>query len=192
MFDCKNKMNLFFLDIDPSKSAEYHCNKHVVKMILEVVQMLYTAHIILGSKDLPNDHYKKISNHSHPTAVWIRLCKENYLYAAEVAISIAYEYTLRYNKVHSCEKHAKWLFENIPVFDNKQEYVNKNVTFATNDHFVSLHMTPIPLCMPDDCYCDDPIKSYRKYYILYKSHFVKWFCRPVPYWFCFSDVRKYF
>jgi hypothetical protein len=28
-------MNIFFLDLDPTKSAEYHVDKHVVKMILE-------------------------------------------------------------------------------------------------------------------------------------------------------------
>ena len=28
-------MNIFFLDENPSLSAKYHCDKHVVKMILE-------------------------------------------------------------------------------------------------------------------------------------------------------------
>ena len=37
-------MNIFVLDKDPVKAAEYHCNKHVVKMILEAGQMLCAAH----------------------------------------------------------------------------------------------------------------------------------------------------
>ena len=37
-------MNIFVLDEDPIKAAEYHCNKHVVKMILESAQMLCTVH----------------------------------------------------------------------------------------------------------------------------------------------------
>ena len=37
-------MNIFVLDEDPIKAAEYHCNKHVVKMILESAQMLSTVH----------------------------------------------------------------------------------------------------------------------------------------------------
>jgi len=28
-------MNIFVLDYNPKKAAEYHCDKHVVKMILE-------------------------------------------------------------------------------------------------------------------------------------------------------------
>ena len=28
-------MNIFALDLDVQKSAEYHCDKHVVKMILK-------------------------------------------------------------------------------------------------------------------------------------------------------------
>jgi hypothetical protein len=29
-------MNIFYLDKDPKKAAEYSCDKHVVKMILEI------------------------------------------------------------------------------------------------------------------------------------------------------------
>ena len=37
-------MNMFVLDEQPQKAAEYHCNKHVVKMILEAGQMGCAAH----------------------------------------------------------------------------------------------------------------------------------------------------
>jgi hypothetical protein len=37
-------MNLFVLSINPKKAAEYHLDKHVIKMILEACQLLYTAH----------------------------------------------------------------------------------------------------------------------------------------------------
>jgi len=30
-------MNIFVLDYNPKKAAEYHCDKHVVKMILETL-----------------------------------------------------------------------------------------------------------------------------------------------------------
>jgi hypothetical protein len=33
-------MNRFVLDTDPAVAAVYHCDKHVVKMILEEAQML--------------------------------------------------------------------------------------------------------------------------------------------------------
>ncbi len=36
-------MNIFFLDVVLALSALYHGNKHVIKMPLEAVQLLYTA-----------------------------------------------------------------------------------------------------------------------------------------------------
>lgn len=41
-------MNIFVLHFNPKKSARWHADKHVVKMILESVQMLYTAHWIVA------------------------------------------------------------------------------------------------------------------------------------------------
>jgi hypothetical protein len=37
-------MNIFVLHRNPRKSARWHADKHVIKMLLESVQMLYTAH----------------------------------------------------------------------------------------------------------------------------------------------------
>jgi len=37
-------MNLFILSSNPTESAEAHADTHVVKMILEACQMLYSAH----------------------------------------------------------------------------------------------------------------------------------------------------
>ena len=36
-------MNIFFLDKNPNLSAEYMCDKHIPKMLLETCQMLSTA-----------------------------------------------------------------------------------------------------------------------------------------------------
>ena len=33
-------MNIFVLDNEVEKCAEYHCDKHVIKMILESAQMM--------------------------------------------------------------------------------------------------------------------------------------------------------
>jgi hypothetical protein len=184
-------MNLFFLDTDPKKCAEYHCDKHVVKMLLELVQLLYTAHHLLNSDNLPNDHYKQISNPKHPTSIWTRLCVENYNYTSELAIYLCNEYTLRYNKVHKCEKHAIWLRNNIPKFEIKFEY-KPDTKLSYNKYFESIGITPVPLAMPEDSKCNDPIISYRTYYKNHKTHFVKWTLRPIPMWFTYSDIRKYF
>ena len=46
-------MNIFHLDKNPIKCAEYHCDKHVVKMILETSQMLSTAYQNMQEKMIP-------------------------------------------------------------------------------------------------------------------------------------------
>ena len=44
-------MNIFVLDNDPIKAAEYSCDKHVVKMIVESCQMLSSAHRVLDGQE---------------------------------------------------------------------------------------------------------------------------------------------
>jgi len=60
-------MNIFFLDFDTEKCAKYHCDKHVVKMILETAQLLCGTHWVIGS-EAPY----KLSHKNHPCAIWTR------------------------------------------------------------------------------------------------------------------------
>ena len=54
-------MNRFVLDLDPKVAAEYHCNKHVVKMIIEYAQLMSTAHRMLDGKEyVDNSSGRKI------------------------------------------------------------------------------------------------------------------------------------
>ena len=45
-------MNIFFLHRDPRIAARYHCDKHVIKMIIESAQMLYCAHRLAEPNEL--------------------------------------------------------------------------------------------------------------------------------------------
>lgn len=55
-------MNIFVLDTNPQKAAEYHCNKHICKMLLESAQMLCAAHWY----SLLNENNKQISDFKGP------------------------------------------------------------------------------------------------------------------------------
>ena len=46
----ERRLNFFYLDEDPFKSIEYHCDKHIVKMPTEYKQMLCTAHRVLDGE----------------------------------------------------------------------------------------------------------------------------------------------
>ena len=177
-------MNIFFLHHLPWICAQYHCDKHVVKMILELCQLMYTAHRVNNSI-IPENSYRMF-NAKHPTAIWVRTCKDNYIYTAELCKYLCLEYTYRYSKIHRCQEHSDWLLQNIPSFEVQHQHLSKT-TLATNKN---LKLTPQPLAMFDDVKGSDTIQSYRMYYNVYKKHFAKWTGRPVPWWFCHTTFEK--
>ena len=93
-------MNIFYLHKDPEISAKMHCDKHVVKMIIEYAQLMSTAHRILDgdeyegrtkigrrirrwkhpNKNIENTIYKA-SHINHPSAVWARESVANYIWS---------------------------------------------------------------------------------------------------------------
>lgn len=138
-------MNIFILDPNPRKSAEYHCDKHVVKMILETAQLLYTAHWMLNPEGLLEGAYKKTHVH-HPCAIWVRESLSNYTWTAELGYWLCKEYTHRYGKTHKTEAHILWLLSHPPpsLLDNG--------------------ITDIRMAMPDIYKKPNPIKAYQAFY----------------------------
>lgn len=111
-------MNLFLLCLNPVSNAKYHCDQHVVKMIIETAQMLYTAHHLLPSETsllsaAPGGGYRK-THSNHPVSVWIRSRLDRYLYAAVTGLCLCREFRLRYGKEHGTESHLWWLLKNVP------------------------------------------------------------------------------
>ena len=178
-------MNIFVLSKDPQEAARFHCNKHVVKMILESSQMLCTSHWmhLLESKGKKLTDFKrvrdaqqwlfentpkeaqppwKMSHVRHPCTIWTNKNISNYMWHLNLCESLLTEYTLRYKKNHKSEVVAKWLRKNIPV----------NIESAELTNFV--------VCMKDEykIYQEDsrldPVASYRNYYLKDKVRFAKW------------------
>ena len=83
-------MNIFVLDNDIERCAQYHCDKHVVKMILETAQILCTV---------AGDGYKP-THKNHPCTVWARHSVDNWLWLRELCYALGREYTHRYGKTH--------------------------------------------------------------------------------------------
>ena len=155
-------MNIFFLDEDPKMCAQAHCDKHVVKMILEYAQMMSTAHRVL---DPPSNLIKpmyKPTHKNHPSAVWVRESDANYQWTHDLWFWLCKEYWWRYDKIH---KTWEKLY-------NKLSHIPLNISNGGT--------TPPPLCMPDEYKIDtgnpvqDTIDSYRKYYLNDKSSYAKW------------------
>ena len=58
-------MNIFILDRDHTKCAEYHVNLHVTKMQIELAQLLSTAHRLLDG-----EQYQGLSKSGRKAKRW--------------------------------------------------------------------------------------------------------------------------
>ena len=60
-------MNIFYLDKNPKVAAEMHCNKHVIKMVLEYAQILSTAHRVIDGDEAGDERgLYEIAYKNHP------------------------------------------------------------------------------------------------------------------------------
>jgi hypothetical protein len=152
-------MNIFILNEDPVLSAEDHCDKHVVKMILESGQMLCAAHE-------PNVAPWKRTHYNHPCTVWTRSSRQNYVWLSRLGLALCSEYTKRYKKIHKSEIVLKWCADNIP------------------SHLPDISQTPFAIAIKDKKYhLNTPVESYRAYYLGEKIRFAKWkYSKPPEWW----------
>jgi hypothetical protein len=155
-------MNIFFLDENPTLSAQYHVDKHVVKMILETAQLLCGVHHLT---DQVNDQVPyKLSHKNHPCAVWARESLSNYLYLCELGLELGKEYTYRYGKRHKSIEVIEWCIVNKP-------------------NIPDIGFTTPARAMPDEFKVDSVVESYRNYYMGAKSDLASWKNREKPFWF---------
>jgi len=155
-----NIMNIFVLDEDPVKAAQYYCDKHVPKMCVELFQQLGSAVIRHGAKpeQMPltsKGTPLKGGYHNHPCTRWCGDSRENFKWAIDHAYSLCQEYTKRYNKMHKCETgilHLSFMTSFIPEGQ----------------------LTNYALAMPDEYKTNDAVESYRTYYLKDKRYFAKW------------------
>lgn len=166
-------MNIFFLHLNVHICAKYYLDKHIVKIILEITQMLYTAHWMSDSPDFP-DHSETIesppyrkTHFNHPTSKWIRQTPPNYTYACSLALALCREYSLRYKKVHKCQARILWLASHFP-----SSFCSDPIPAHLAHKNVPPGCSPIPLAMPVQFHSNDVLRSYRQYYLEAKQHIV--------------------
>lgn len=155
-------MNIFFLSYDPHKCAILHCDKHVVKMILESCQILCTTwHVLDPNHKSFKPIYKK-THINHPSVKWARESKLHYNWLCQLGLALCKEYTFRYDKIHKCEQYIVELLNNIPPIVGKK-------------------WKDPPQAMPNEFKKITSLRGYRNYYANGKSHLHKWKRRQVPY-----------
>ena len=185
-------MNIFCFDSSPIIAAKMNCSKHVVKMVLELSQILSTAHRVLDGKLViglsKSGRSQKQYLHSqeflhkavyvnHPSAIYCRESAQQYTWAAAHLQALCKEYTFRYGKIHKVELEGlvHWLVSNVP----------KNIGLR------KIFSLPTP-AMPEDCIIKigsvvDVVASYRNYMCKNKRHLADWSgkvnSREVPHWY---------
>lgn len=173
-------MNIFFLDRDPQVAAQYHCDRHVCKMIVESAQLLSTAHRVLDGNEcgrLPDERNAilyRATHKNHPSAIWVRSNIEHYRWTFNLLYYLIWEYKNR------------WGFH--------KEHKTQRLQFPLLNAPRAIPTGPWqdpPQCMPDDVKNHYAILAYRQYYAKYKSHFAKWARGPEPEWWNEAIQRVY-
>jgi hypothetical protein len=146
-------MNLFILSLIQREIAQYMMDKHVSKILLEAVQMLCSAKRILDSDDEINDKIYKLAHKNHPVTIWCRKSKANFIWTLDLVEELHNEWRYRYGhpetKFHKSYLIALLLRENMP----------------NDEAFEEERLTPFALAMPDQYKTEDPVESYRNYYM---------------------------
>lgn len=166
-----------------------HLDKHVVKMPLEVAQMMCTNVLIwhLGinapNRFITKEELKRVREFAatqrylsqeerfvpylptmpnHPCTIWMRSSVGNFEWSRQYAYELEKEYTFRYEKpsLKACDV-IRGL--TTPDYDRKE-------------------FTEPAQAMPDEYKTDDSVMSYRKYYVGAKSGIASWKRRSAPAW----------
>lgn len=152
-------MNIFILDKEIEKCAQYHCDQHVVKMILESVQMLCTA---LNKKGFATPY--KSTHIKHPCVLWVEESLENFLWLKNLAIALNTEYRFRFER----------------DTDHKSILVLNQIS---NYNYDNRGLTEFAQAMPDKYKIPgNAVKAYRQFYLGEKMGFAKWTKRSAPGW----------
>lgn len=176
-------MNLFQLHEDQVTSVQYHCDKHVVKMPSEAVQICctvvrklfgrpgYLVHPKRGTIAhkfvLPGERRQRcfLTTHpGHPLVVWAGASRDNFAWTVQQAYYLFLEYEHRYQR-----RHASWL-----SFEFARSMTSRIPEGPA---------TQAPACLgPNgDLYADpDIVVAYRSYYRAEKARFARYTNRSIP------------
>tara|TARA_B110000503_G_scaffold142671_1_gene240292 strand:- start:1292 stop:1879 length:588 start_codon:yes stop_codon:yes gene_type:complete len=190
-------MNIFILHENPKEAAIMHCERHILKMIIEHTQMLAAAYYhtigISRKKEIAenqekvsqlfkgfprkdedgNDKPYAITHVNHPCTVWTRESLTNFNWLLDCTKYMCEEFTHRYGGKHSVEFIIDWMYQNPPKLKD-------------------IGQTEFAQAMPEIYKSDNVTEAYRKYYA-YKTTYMKvnWKLEErIPYWWTESFIKE--
>ncbi len=163
-------MNIFYLHTDRDMNAQYHVDRHVVKMPIETTQMLSTVlrerFNIVAPTDGPGRVYKSVYI-THPCTRWVGETYDNFMWTWFFGVALCDEYQYRYGKVHGCRQVLSTIADLQPSADSWPE--GRELTYR-------------PKCVAPEYKRFDHVIAYRLQYIHKKTRLFAWTKRPVPHW----------
>lgn len=181
-------MNIFYLSENAQECAQMHLSKHVTKMCIEYPQLMSTAHRVLDGEEYTDltDNGRRIkrwrmedtvmestlykaSHINHPSAIWCRENRQNYVWLYRMWFYLLQEYTYRYGRQHECAKLRAALY-------------------LTPEKIKEGEFFPPTPAMPDHIKIPgNSLASYHNYYNISKRGFASWQgkvnSRPTPEWY---------
>lgn len=151
-------MNIFVFNEDPVLAANDHCVKHMIKMPLELTQML-CSNVNINNIVTPY----RTCHINHPCTKWIRDSRDNFEWACEHTQALFDNYTLFFHKRHKSQD----------VFDIVKKY---------KDLYPNIGLTPFAQAMPDQYKSNNAVVSYRNYFKYEKAYLAVW-KNKIPDWF---------
>lgn len=155
-------MNLFVLDRSPKLAAQYHCDSHVRKMVVETAQILQTTMWMKGEKQL----FYRPTHKFHPCVKWCAESPENYYWTLRLGLALTNEFYFRWEKPH----------KSLMAINQATKLINWYTVQHLNEP------SSFVLAMPEWYKEEDPVESYRRYYLSEKKHLFTWTKRPIPEW----------
>lgn len=168
-------MNVFVLDYDPRTAAQWHVDAHVVKMILESVQILSTVIQMDPDTRCSQPSLYHPTHRNHPCTLWASRSLSNWRWLKSLTCELNREFKYRF----SGRDHAS--FVRMQVFPEPSILDLGLTPFAWA---FGQYKESIKSLVPDDV-----VEAYRYYYVMAKQPLAKWTKRrPPPWWEPMSHI----
>ena len=198
-------MNIFWLNDHPEFAAASHCDKHVIKMLLESCQLMSTAHRVLDGHVrkkavLPKDttHFLTVGQASNTDLIAYKV-RDTLVLSDMFLDQKLYSAT---HQNHPCavwcrQTRANYLWLHELAVSLGHEYTDRygKIHKCESSGLLDILATPprnIPrgtltepaLAMPEEYkVAGDPVESYRNYYRKGKNNIATWKHGNIPLWF---------